>query len=108
MLYRRIGGPRFPATHTAFLIILTVSWLDGVNLLSKTVMVIVLIYFILKYVARKIVIKASTFNILCTHKVLDPIFAYVNTFRIKRNKNSSIVLLNKVDVIKGLLTYILV
>lgn len=55
-----------------------------------------------------IVIKASTFNILCTHKLLDPIFEYVNNFRIKRNKNSLIVLLNKVDVIKGLLTYSLV
>lgn len=84
------------------------SWLDGVNLLSETVIVIVLIYFILKYVARKIVIKASTFNILWTHKLLDPIFEYVNHFRIKQNKNSWIVLLNKVDVIKGFLSYILV
>lgn len=82
--------------------------MDGVNLLSETVMVIVLIYFILKYVARKIVIKASTFNILYTHKLLDPIFEYVNHFRIKQNKNSLIVLLNKVDVIKGFLSYILV
>lgn len=70
-------------------------------------MVIVLIYFILKYVARKTVIKASTFNIPCTHKLLDPIFEYVNHFRIKQNKKSLIVLLNKVDVIKGFLSYIL-
>jgi len=71
-------------------------------------MVIVLIYFILKYVARKIVIKASTFNILCTHKLLDPVFEYVSHFRIKQSKNSLIVLLNKVDVVKGFLSYILV
>lgn len=75
-------------------------------MLSETVMVIVLIYFILKYVARKTVIKASTCNILCTHKLLDPIFEYVNHFRIKQNKNGLIVLLNKVDVITGFLSYI--
>lgn len=57
------------------------SWLDGVNLLSEAVMVIVLINFILKYVARKIVIKASTFIILCTHKLLDPIFKNVKSFQ---------------------------
>lgn len=74
----------------------------------RLVMVIVLIYFILKYVARKIVIKASTFNILCTHKWLDPIFEYTNHFRIKQNKNSLVVLLNKADVIKGFRSYILV
>lgn len=74
---------------------LTVSRLDGVNLLSETVMVIVLIYFILNYVAKKIVIKASTFNILCTHRLLGPIFEYVNHFRIKQIKNSLIVLLSK-------------
>lgn len=73
-----------------------------------SVTVIVLIYFNLKYMARKIVIKVSTFNIPCTHKLLDPIFEYVNHFRIKQNKNSLIVLLNKVDVIKGFLSYILV
>lgn len=83
------------------------SWLDGVNLLSETVTVIVLINFILKYVARKIVIKASTFIILCTYKLLDPIFKYVNHFRIKQHKNGLIVLLNKVVVIKCFLSYVL-
>lgn len=37
VLYKRIRGPGFPATRTAFMSILTVSWLDGVNLLSETV-----------------------------------------------------------------------
>lgn len=69
-------------------------------MLSETVVVIVLINFILKYVARKIVIKASTFNILCTHKLLDPIFKHVNHFRIKQHKNGLVVLLNKMDVVK--------
>lgn len=69
-------------------------------MLSETVVVIVLINFILKYVARKIVIKASTFNILCTHKLLDPIFKHVNHFRIKQHKNGLVVLLNKMDVVE--------
>lgn len=54
-----------------------------------------------------IVIKASKCNILRTHELLDPIFEYVNHFRIKQNQNGLIVLLSKVDVIKGFLSCIL-
>lgn len=44
----------------------------------------------------------------CAHtNCLDPIFKYVNNFRVKQHKNGLIVLLNKVDVIKCFLSYVL-